>query len=157
MVGSNNRCSAKDLKNYSTNRSNSNILINHFTTFTNNVENEIKYKSYFKKKYLYNKYLKLAILVIAAISSILGLIINTSSYINIFNYYLAIIFLSILYFIIISLDKGRTKLEMQNTTLKSTHHLVLIIVILLVVMDLVVVHLQVALVEAEADGVVSRI
>ena len=109
VVGSNNRCSAKDLKNYSTNRSNSNILINHFTTFTNNVENEIKYKSYFQKKDLYNKYLKLAILVIVAISSILGLIINTSSYINIFNYYLAIISLSIVYFIIISLDKGRTK------------------------------------------------
>ena len=109
MVGSNNRCSAKDLKTYSTNKSNSSILINHFTTFTNNVENEIKYKSYFKKKDLYNKYLKLAILVIVAISSILGLIISTSGYINIFNYYLAIISLSIVYFIIISLDKGRTK------------------------------------------------
>ena len=109
VVGSNNRCSAKDLKTYSTNKSNSSILINHFTTFTNNVENEIKYKSYFKKKDLYNKYLKLAILVIVAISSILGLIISTSGYINIFNYYLAIISLSIVYFIIISLDKGRTK------------------------------------------------
>ena len=101
VVGSNNRCSAKDLKTYSTNKSNSSILINHFTTFTNNVENEIKYKSYFKKKDLYNKYLKLAILVIVAISSILGLIISTSGYINIFNYYLAIISLSIVYFIII--------------------------------------------------------
>lgn len=109
VIGKDNKCSLNELKNYGTDSSSSNALIKAFNKFEKNVEKEIKYKEYFKQSDKFNKILKKSIIVIGSISFILGFFINGNGYISVFNYYIATMLLSFVYYQILSKDKGRTK------------------------------------------------
>ena len=108
-IGSNNRCSMIELKNYGTDRKNSDTMIKYLEKFAKNVEEHVRKKDYFKKDNKYNNLLKKLINIICLISVILGFFIKGNGYISVLNYYLIIISLSIIFKKIISFDKNRTK------------------------------------------------
>lgn len=108
VVGKNNRCSMNELKNYGIDASKANTLIRQFEKFEKNVKDEIKQKKYFKKKNRFNKLLKVVDVVFGLISIILGFFVSGNGYISVWIYYLMIISLSIIYYKILVLDKGRT-------------------------------------------------
>jgi uncharacterized membrane protein len=109
VVGSNNRCSLNELKNYGKSRNNSDYIMKYLNEFGKNVLKEIENKGYFKKD---NKYIKILInspIILCLISYIFGFFINKNGYISTINYYIVITILSILYYKILSSDKRRTK------------------------------------------------
>ena len=108
-IGSNNKCSMNELKNYGTVRKNSNTMIKYLENFSKGVEEHVRKKEYFKKDNKFNNFLKKLINIICLISIILGFFIKGNGYINVLNYYLIIIALSIIFKKIISFDKNRTK------------------------------------------------
>lgn len=109
IIGSNNRCSMNELKNYGTNRENSNTMITYLEKFAKSIEEHVRKKEYFKKDNKFNDFLKKLINIICLISIILGFFIKGNGYISVLNYYLIIISLSIIFKKIISFDKNRTK------------------------------------------------
>ena len=108
-IGSNNKCSMHELKNYGTVRKNSDTMIKYLEKFSKSVEEHVRKKEYFKKDNKFNNFLKKLINIICLISIILGFFIKGNGYISVLNYYLIIITLSIIFKKIISFDKNRTK------------------------------------------------
>lgn len=108
-IGSNNKCSMNELKNYGTVRKNSDTMIKYLEKFSKSVEEHVRKKEYFKKDNKFNNFLKKLINIICLISIILGFFIKGNGYISVLNYYLIIITLSIIFKKIISFDKNRTK------------------------------------------------
>lgn len=109
IVGDNNKCSLKNLKNHGRNQHNSNILYKKYTSFEKKVKKEVEYKKYFKKDFKTKNLCKNLSIIILCISLILGLYIYGNEYISVFNYYLLTISFGIAYYIILSKDKNRTR------------------------------------------------
>jgi uncharacterized membrane protein len=109
LVGSNNRCSLKELKNFGKAKDNSYYIIEYLKKFDKGIEKEIEKKEYFKKD---NKFIQLFIklpIILGIICYVLGFCISQNGYISTTNYYIVITVLSILYYMILSSDKRRTK------------------------------------------------
>lgn len=105
----NKQCSLKDLKNYGKNEYNSNTLYKKYLNFVKKVQKEIEYKNYFKKESKIQNFWKNCTILIMVISLILGLFLSTNEYISVLNYYILAIVIGIIYYIILSKDKNRTK------------------------------------------------
>lgn len=109
IVGNNNKCSLKNLKNYGKSQYNSNILYKKYISFTKKVKKEIEYKNYFKKESKIKNLCKNLSMVILCISLILGFFIYGNEYISVLNYYLLTISFGLVYYIILAKDKNRTR------------------------------------------------
>lgn len=109
IVGNNNKCSLKNLKNYGKNQYNSNILYKKYISFAKKVKKEIEYKNYFKKESKIKNLCKNLSMVILCISLILGFFIYGNEYISVLNYYLLTISFGLAYYIILAKDKNRTR------------------------------------------------
>lgn len=109
VVGNNNKCSLNNLKNYGKNQYNSNILYKKYISFTKKVKKEIEYKNYFKKESKIKNLCKNLLIVILCISLILGFFIHGNEYISVLNYYLLTISFGLVYYIILTKDKNRTR------------------------------------------------
>lgn len=97
------------MKNYGKNEYNSNTLYKKYLNFVKKVQKEIEYKNYFKKESKIQNFWKNCTILIIGISLILGLFLSTNEYIRVLNYYILAIVIEIIYYIILSKDKNRTK------------------------------------------------
>ena len=109
VIGRNNICSIKSLKDFAAEPRKIDEYVYAFYEFKENVLREIYYKEYFKKDNIYTKILQKSPLIVGIICFILGLFISENGYIDILNYYGLVMILSLIDYKILALDKRRTK------------------------------------------------
>ena len=120
LIGSNKKCSLKQLKNCRKLNSNSAKIINEFGKFERNVLKEIEYKGYFEKDNKISKIIKYTPVIVGVIGYFLGCFIN-NIYSSVFNYYIVITIISCLYQVILISDKRRTKIGRIEYSKWSAH------------------------------------